>query len=122
MIPHQPPGITHLLKRLARDIAPHVRRLARGEKRRVAEVVDALLPLPARFRGRVYEFEPLSVDRVDGVADPAALHFDAGGAVAEEGWAVRTVEVEHVGVAGDGGAQVGELGGLDGSLGTTFFF
>lgn len=109
MIPHHPARVAHLLERLARNVAPHVRRLARREERRGAEVVEAPLPLPARFRGRVDELEPLPVDGVDGVADPAALDLDARGAVAEEGGAVGAVEVEHVGVAGDGGAEVGEL-------------
>lgn len=110
MIPHQPARVAHLLERLARDVAPHVRRLARREERRGADVVEAPLPLPARLGGRVDELEPLPVDGLDGVADPAALDFDARGAVAEEGGAVGAVEVEHVGVAGDGGAEVGELG------------
>lgn len=117
MIPHQPARVAHLLKRLARNVAPHVRRLARGEERRGADVVEAPLPLPARLGGRVDELEPLPVDGVDGVADPAALDLDARGAVAEEGGAVGAVEVEHVGVARDGGAEVGELVGGGFSIG-----
>lgn len=112
MIPHQPARITHLLKRLARNVAPHVRRLACREQRRGADVVEPPLPLPARVRQGVDVLEPLAVDGKDGVADPAPLDFDACGAVAEEGGAVGAVEVEHVGVARDGGAEVGELVGF----------
>ena len=109
MIPNQSSRITHLLKRLPRYIPSHVGGLTGREKRRVANIVDALLPLSTRLRRWVDELQSLSVDRVDGVPDPAPLDFDAGGAVAEECWAVGTIEVEHVGVAGDGCAEIGEL-------------
>ena len=111
MIPDQSARVAHLLEWLPRYIASHVGCLACREQRRVADVVDALLPLSARLRGWVDEFEPLSVDRVDGVPDPAPLDFDARGAVAEECWAVGAVEMEHVGVPRDGGAEIGELEG-----------
>ena len=91
-----------------------MRRLACRKQRRATDIVDLLFPFTARFEGRVDELEVLAGNEVDGVADPAALDFDAGGAVAEEGGAVGAVEVEHVGVAGDGGAEVGELEGWRG--------
>lgn len=109
MIPHQPSRIADLLKGFPGDVTSHVCRLAGREKRLAADVVDLLLPLFARLRSRVDKFQPLPVNRLDGVSDPAALHFDAGGTVAEESRPVRAVEVEHIGVSWDGGAEVGEL-------------
>ena len=91
MIPDQSSRIAHLLERLPRYVPSHMGCLAGREKRRIADIVDALLPLSARLQSRVDELQSLSVDRVDGVSDPAPLDFDAGGAVAEERWPVWTI-------------------------------
>ena len=109
MIPHQSSRVAHLFEWLPRYITSHVGCLASREKRRIADIIDALLPLSARLRSRVDELQSLPVDRIDGVSDPASLDFDAGGTVAEECWAVWTIQMEHVGVARNGCAEIGEL-------------
>ena len=109
MIPHQSTRIAHLLEWLPRYIPSHMGCLASREKGRIANIVDALLPLSARLRSWVDELQSLSINRVDGISDPASLDFDAGGAVAEEGWPVRTIQMKHVGIARNGCAEIGEL-------------
>lgn len=92
---------------LPRHRAAHVRASRGREESRVAEVVDSLLPLVARFLARVDVFDFLVVGELDGITDPAVLDLDAGRTIGEERRSMRPVQVEHVGIAGDGGAEIG---------------
>lgn len=93
------------------------------EQRLIAQLRHILAPLLLRLCRRLDRTDTLFAHFGDGVDDPAALHFDAGGAVAEGCgalWRVSlgivlghwenylsAVEEEHVGVAGAGHAEVG---------------
>ncbi len=104
--------IIDLLKRLTRHRPTHVSAPSRRQQRRIAQVINPLLPDLCRLWRRVHILDPLAIDEINRVADPAALDFSGGGPVGEESWSVRPVQVEHIGVAGDCGAQVGVGGGF----------
>lgn len=111
MIPSQSSRVAHLLKGFPGYIASHVGSLASREKGGVADLVDPLLPCLACLGSWVDELQSLSADRLDCVSDPATLHFDAGRTVAEERWALRTVQMEHVRVPRNGCAEISQLKG-----------
>lgn len=56
----------------------------RRQERNIAQLIDTFLPLPAGFLRWIDVLDTLAVDELDGVADPAALDFDAGGAIGED--------------------------------------
>ncbi len=89
----QPPSIVRLLKRLVGLAAAHIRTLHSREQGDIAQMVDLLLPLRLRILRGVDVVDTLPLAGLDHVGDPAALDFDCGWAVGEQGWALGAVEI-----------------------------
>lgn len=67
---------THHFHFLPRYSATHVCAAGGREQRRIAEIVDPLLPRFGCLFGRVDILQTLTVDEVDRIFDPAALDLD----------------------------------------------
>ena len=91
---------------LARQTAAHIGADSSREKGWRSKIVDPLLPLIAGLLCWVNVLDVITVHLVDRVLDPSSLDLDTAGTVGKQGWTVWAVQVEHVGVAGDGCAQV----------------
>lgn len=100
-------SITGHLECLSWQTTSHIGGFDSGEQRNVGELIDMLLPRHGGLLGGVDILELLALNLLDGVDDPAALDLDRGRSVGEEGGALWSIEMEHVGVAGDGCAEVG---------------
>jgi hypothetical protein len=98
--------IIDLLECLARQAAAHIRASGGRHQSPITQFVDSVLPRLRRLRSGIDALQSLFVDQINRIADPAALDLGRGGTIGEESWAVRTVDVEHVGVAADGGPEV----------------
>ena len=88
-------------------IGCHVRALHRGEERCVAQGVNFLLPLPLCLIRWVDVLDVVAFAVSDDIRDPSALHLDGSRTIGEQSRTLRSIEMEHVGISGDGGAQVG---------------
>lgn len=98
--------IIDLLECLARQAAAHIRASGGRHQSPITQFVDSVLPRLRRLRSGIDALQSLFVDQINRIADPAALDLGCGGTIGKESWAVRAVDVEHVGVAADGGPEV----------------
>lgn len=99
--------VTHWFINLARDAATHIRRPRRGEESSVIEFDNMLFPLISGFDLGVDVLDVIGLNLSNCVGDPPTLHRDGCGAIAQERRAMWTIYVEHIGIATDGGAEVG---------------
>lgn len=76
-------SIARHLESLARDRTTHIRRLRGREQRWSGQIVDTLLPFVAGFFGWVHVLQTLTLDLLDGIADPTDLDLNGGWAVGE---------------------------------------
>jgi hypothetical protein len=83
LIHREPTNKVKLLSRFSRDVGTHVPRVGVGEQSLVVELGDEFVPTGLCFFGGFYGLFACLLQCGDGVDDPVALDFDAGGAVAE---------------------------------------
>jgi len=85
-----------LFSGLAGDVGTHVPGIGAGEQSLVVELGDELVPAGLCILGGLDGLRTLLLQCGDCVDDPVTLDFDTGGAVAEGGGTLGTVEEEHV--------------------------
>ena len=85
----------------------NLRALRSREERSVTQIVNLLLPRLARLIRWIYVLDPIAFTVLDHIRDPPSLHLDGGRSIGEQGGTLRAVKMEHVGISGDSGAEVG---------------
>jgi hypothetical protein len=98
--------IIDLLECLARHAAAHIRASGGRHQSPITQFVNSVLPRLRRLRSGIDALQSLFGDQINSITDPATLDLGRAGAIGKESWAVRPVDVEHVGVAADSGPEV----------------